>query len=59
MLTLTILELNYRLTQVHDIVAGSVEGAGVKLETDDGKDDDGEEEEEGDVDEGADGLGNG
>ncbi len=47
------------LTQVVEAVAGLVKGPGVKLEADDGEDEDGEEEKEGDVDEGADGLGDG
>ena len=47
---------NQILTQIFDVVAGSVEGSGVELEADDGEDDDGEEEEQGDVDEGTNGL---
>ena len=47
------------LTEVSDVVAGLVEGSPVELEPDDGKDDDGKEKEEGDVDQGADGLCNG
>ena len=49
----------YQLTQVRHIVAGSVEGTGIELQTDDGEDDDGEEEEESDVDQRTDGLGDG
>lgn len=44
------------LTQIVQFVAGFVEGAGVKLETDDGKDDDGKEQEQGNVDQGTDGF---
>ena len=47
------------LTEVSDVVAGLVEGSPVELEADDGEDDDGKEEEEGDVDQGADGFCNG
>ena len=49
----------YIYTQVHQVVAGSVEGPGVKLETNDGEDDDGKEKEERDVDKGTDSLGDG
>ena len=48
-----------RLTQIVDIVAGLVQGSGIELEADNGKDDDGKEEEQGDVDQRPDGLGNG
>ena len=44
------------LTQIVEAVAGFVEGAGVELEADDSEDENGEEEEEGDVDQGTDGL---
>ena len=44
------------LTEVVEAVARSVEGAGVELEADDGKDDDGEEQQQRDVDQGPDGL---
>ena len=44
------------LTEVSDVIAGLVECSPVELEADDGKDDDGEEEEEGDVHQGTDGL---
>ena len=46
-------------TQVSDVIAGLVEGPGVELKADNGKDDDGEEEEQRDVDQGTDGLGDG
>ena len=38
-----------RLTQVVDIVAGLVQGSGIEFKSNDGKDDDCKEEEEGDV----------
>ena len=41
------------------VIASFVERPRIELEPDDGKDDDGEEEEQGDVHQGADGLGNG
>ena len=44
------------VTQVVKAVAGLVEGTGVELETDDGENEDSKEEEEGDVDQGTDGL---
>ena len=44
------------LTEVSDVVACLVECPPVELEADDGEDDDGKEEEEGDVDQGTDGL---
>ena len=44
------------LTEVSDVVACLVERPPVELEADDGEDDDGKEEEEGDVDQGTDGL---
>ena len=44
------------LTEVSDVIAGLVECSPIELEADDGKDDDGEEEEEGDVHQGTDGL---
>ena len=46
-----------RLTEVHHVVAGPVEGPGVELQPDDGEDDDGEEEEESNVDQRTDSLG--
>ena len=45
------------LTEVSDVVAGGVECAGVELEPHDGEDDDGEEEEESNVDQRTDSLG--
>ena len=47
------------LTEIVEAVAGFVEGSGVELEADDGEYEDGKEEQEGDVDEGADGLSDG
>ena len=47
------------LTEVSDVVACLVECPPVELEADDGEDDDGKEEEEGDVDQGTDGFCNG
>ena len=44
------------LTEVRDVVAGGVERSGVELEPHDGEDDDGEEQEQRDVDQGADRL---
>ena len=44
------------LTEVRYVVAGGVERAGVELEPHDGEDDDGEEQEQRDVDQGADRL---
>ena len=46
-------------TQVSDVIAGLVERPGVELKADNGKDDDGEEEEQRNVDQGTDGLGDG
>ena len=46
-------------TQVSDVIAGLVERPGVELKSDNGKDDDGEEEEQRNVDQGTDGLGDG
>ena len=46
-------------TQVHDVVAGFAESPGVELQPNDGEDDDGEEEEQRNVDQGTDGLGDG
>ena len=46
-------------TQVSDVIAGLVEGPGVELKADNGKDDDGEEEQQCNVDQGTDGLGDG
>ena len=46
-------------TQVSDVIAGLVERPGVELKSDNGEDDDGEEEEQRDVDQGTDGLGDG
>ena len=44
------------LTEVSDVIAGLVECSPIELEADDGEDDDGKEEEEGDVHQGTDGL---
>ena len=41
------------LTEVLDAVAGLVEGPGVELETDDGKDEDGEHDQEADLHQGS------
>ena len=46
-------------TQVSDVIAGLVERPGVELKSDNGEDDDGEEEEQRNVDQGTDGLGDG
>ena len=46
-------------TQVSDVIAGLVERPGVELKADNGEDDDGEEEEQRNVDQGTDGLGDG
>ena len=47
------------LTEVSDVVACLVEGSPVELQADDGEDDDGKEEEKSDVDQRANGFGNG
>ena len=47
----------FLLTEVHHVVAGPVESPGVEFQSDNGEDDDGKEEES-DVDERTDGLGN-
>ena len=44
------------LTEVVEAVAGLVERPGVELEADNGKQEDGKEEEQGNVDQGTDGL---
>ena len=45
------------LTQVVQAVAGLVEGPSIELQADNGEDEDSKEEEEGNVDQGPDGLG--
>ena len=48
-----------RLTEVHHVVAGPVEGPGVELQPDDGEDEDSEEEKKGDVDKRSNSFSNG
>ena len=47
------------LTEVSDVVAGLVEGSTIELQPDDSEDDHSEEEEEGNVDQGPNGLDDG
>ena len=58
-MVMTTMMVYQTLTQVVDIIAGLVQCSGIELEANDGKDDDRKEEEEGDVDQGTDGLCNG
>ena len=47
----------FLLTEVHHVVARPVESPGVEFQSDDGEDDDGKEEEESNVDQRTDSLG--